>query len=130
MRPETSYQVSNIRSRITEATISDIKETKKIIKLVRANKGFITFHHFASLAQQLNASFNKFPDGSSQGGHFVFLADKNNNSCLVSSSLTRSQMHVKCRNIFLRWQQYSIFQRTHARFRNSYSIITDQSLHI
>ena len=31
-----------------------------------------------------DASYNNLPNGSSQGGHIVFLSDKSNSSCAVS----------------------------------------------
>lgn len=55
IRPTTTYPVSNIRKRTTEATIPDIEGTKKIIKFVKAKKGFINFP-LLHQAQQLKCS--------------------------------------------------------------------------
>lgn len=79
-RPEISFQVSNISSKITNATISDIKETNKVIKFVKEHKSHITFPSLDLKSTKVmmfsDASFNNLSDGNSQGGHIVFLADK------------------------------------------------------
>ena len=75
-RPEISFQVSNISSRISNATISDIKEANKIIKFVKENKSHITFPSLDLKSTKIvmfsNASYSNIPDGNSQGGHVYF----------------------------------------------------------
>ena len=92
-RPEISYQVSRISAKIKTVTIADIKETNKIIKLVKQNKSFITFPslHLPStkVVMYSNASFNNITDGNSQGGYIVFLSDKHNNSSPIAWKSTK-----------------------------------------
>ena len=92
-RPEISYQVSTISAKIKTATIADIKETNKIIKLVKQNKSFITFPslHLPStkVVMYSDASFNNITDGNSQGGYIVFLSDKHNNSSPIAWKSTK-----------------------------------------
>ena len=87
-RPEISFQVSNISSKISNATISDIKEANKIIKFVKENKSHITFPSLDLKSTKIvmfsDASYNNIPDGNSQGGHVVFLTDKHKMSCPLS----------------------------------------------
>ena len=86
--PEISFQVSMISSRIKDATISDVKETNKLIKHVKDNKNSIKFPSLHRPSTKVimfaDASFNNLPDGSSQGGYIVLLADKNNRCCPIS----------------------------------------------
>ena len=92
-RPEISYQVSTISAKIKTATISDIKETNKIIKFVKQNKSFITFPslHLPStkVVMYSDASFNNLSDGNSQGGYIIFLSDKYNNSSPIAWKSTK-----------------------------------------
>ena len=86
-RAEISYQVLKISNRITEATISDVKERNKIIKCAKANKDFIIFPPFhipnTTFTMFSGTSFNKLLDGLGQRGHIVFLVNKIK-SCPIS----------------------------------------------
>ena len=86
--PEISFQVSTISSRITKATVSDIKEVNKIVKNVKGNKHCITFPSLDLSSTHVvmfsDASFNNHPNGSSQGGYIVMIVDKHNQSCPIS----------------------------------------------
>ena len=86
--PEISFQVSMISSRIKDATVSDIKETNKLIKHVKENKNFIKFPSLhrpsTKVVMFADASFNNLSDGSSQGGYIVLLVDKDNRCCPIS----------------------------------------------
>ena len=83
-RPEISFQVSHISSKIVDANISGIKETNKIMKFVKEYKNHIIFPslHLEStkIVMFSDASFNNLSDGYSQGGYIVFIADKFNMS--------------------------------------------------
>ena len=86
--PEISFQVSNISSKVEDATTSDIKETNKINKFVKENKNHITFPSLQLESTKIvmfsHAGFNNLYDGYSQVEHIVFIADKFNMSCPVS----------------------------------------------
>ena len=98
-RPEISFHVSHISSKIVDATISDIKETSKIIKFLKENKNHITFPslHLEStkIVMFSDASFNNLSDGYSQGGDIVFIADKFNMSCPISWKSTKVRRVAK-----------------------------------
>ena len=68
-RPEISFQVSNISTRITKATVQDIRETNKIIKFAKSNRSYITFSslHLPSdkVIMYSDASFNNLCNGAS-----------------------------------------------------------------
>ena len=86
--PGISFQVSNISSKIVDATISDIKDTNKIIKFDKENKNHRTFLSLQPESTKIvmfsDASSNNLSDGYLEGGHIVFIADKFNMSCPVS----------------------------------------------
>lgn len=87
-RPEISYQVSNISSKIKDATINDIKEVNQIIKFVKTNENHITFPSLDIPSTRVtiysDASFNNIPNGNSQGGYITMLTDKHQRSCPIS----------------------------------------------
>ena len=82
-QPEISFQVSSVSSKIRNATISDIKTANKIINFIKDNKTHITFPSL-HLPSTKVFMYSNVPDGCSQGGYLVFLADKNNTSCPIS----------------------------------------------
>ena len=81
-RPEIAFTVSKISSRIKDATISDMKEANKAIKQIKSSTSHITFPPLdlksARVVVYSDSSYNNLEDGSSQGGHIVFLQDKHN----------------------------------------------------
>ena len=83
--PEISFQVLIISTRVTKATVHDIRETNKI-KFAKSNRSFIIFpsHHLPSVTMCFDASFSSLFNGASQGGYIVLLTDQFNNSCLIS----------------------------------------------
>ena len=87
-RPEISFQVSSIGSKIKDATVSDIKEVNKVIGYVKEHPTHITFPplHLPStrIVMYSDSSFNNLPKGGSQGAHIVFLVDKHNHSCPIA----------------------------------------------
>ena len=89
-RPEISFMVSNISSRISSATIHDILEVNKVVKFVKQQKGYITIQKldFASLklVAYSDASFNNVDNGNSQGGQIVFMSDKYDTCCPITWS--------------------------------------------
>ena len=98
-RPEISFIVSEISSRISSATVSDILSVNKTIKFVKSSPGFITMPKLDLSSLRITAysdsSFNNLPKGNSQGAHVVFLADDNNQSCPVSWSSNKVKRVVR-----------------------------------
>ena len=92
-RPEVSYHVCEISTRVKNATIADILTINKVIKFIKSTPSHITIPVMNLESLQLllysDTSFNILPDGGSQGGYIVFLRDKLSNSVPIAWSLTR-----------------------------------------
>ena len=79
-RSEISFHVCEISTKIKTTTISDIISVKKVIKFIKntppPQKKTTTpqvtskYHHLNSVLY-CDATFNKLPDGSSQGGYIL-----------------------------------------------------------
>ena len=87
-RPEISYHVCHISSRVKNATISDIFTINKVIKFIKSTPSHITIPvmnlEFLQLLLYSDASFNNLSDVGSQGGYIVFLCDKFSNSAPIA----------------------------------------------
>ena len=98
-RPEISFTVSEISSRISSATVSDILSINKTIKFVKSSPGFITMPRLdltsLRIAAYSDSSFNNLPKGNSQGAYVVFLADDSHQSCPVSWSSNKVKRVVR-----------------------------------
>ena len=92
-RPDISFTVSNVSSHIKQATISDIKETTKVIKHIKDTPSEMIFPTLdiqsVEVVVYTDSSFNNLDDGGSQGGQIVFLKDQFNRSCPISWRSTR-----------------------------------------
>ena len=92
-RPEISFDVSEISSRILTSTVADILRVNKIIKFVKTNPSYITIPSLdlktLKIVVYTDASFGNLADGGSQGGHVIFLCDSDNNASLLSWSSNR-----------------------------------------
>ena len=75
--PEISFFICKTSTQIKDATISDLISAKRIVKFVKKTPTYIGIPtlHFESLYIKLflDASFNNFYNGGSQGGFLVFL---------------------------------------------------------
>ena len=98
-RPEISFTVSDVSSRITTATIEDIKSINKTIKLVKSNQSFITIPKLntnnLTIKVFSDASFNNLENGYSQGGYIAFLTDDSGKSSPISWSSNRIKRVVR-----------------------------------
>lgn len=87
-RPEISFQVSVISSKLQNATIADIKDANKVVILVKNNPSFINFPRLnpnnVKVTVYSDASFNNVDNGYSQGGFIVFLSDNSKLMCPVA----------------------------------------------
>ena len=94
-RPEISFHVSSISSKIKTATVADMKEINKTIKFVQTTQNQILFPHLnlpnTRLVMFSDASYNNLKDGGSQGGHVVFLVDDQLQSCPLLWSSNRTK---------------------------------------
>jgi len=98
-RPEISFYTCAISTKITDATIADIKAANKVVKFCQSNESSIHFPRLdkdsISVKVFSDASFNNLPNGGSQGGHIVFLTDKNNNSAPIAWNSSRIKRVAK-----------------------------------
>ena len=98
-RPEISFPVSSLSSKVKTATIVDIIEANKIVKFVKTNPGFIKIPKLdiesIRVASYSDASFNNLTDGGSQGALITFLYDKNGSCAPISWSSNRIKRVVR-----------------------------------
>ena len=98
-RPEISFTVSDVSSRVTTAKLSDIKVINKTIKFLKSYKGFITIPKLnlneLTIKVFTDASFNNIEGGQSQGGYIVFLTDQSNRSSPICWSSNRVRRVVR-----------------------------------
>ena len=75
-RPEISFTVSDVSSRITTASIADVKLINKAIKFLKSHTCHITVPKFnlnnLSIKVFNDASFNNHKGGQSQGGYITW----------------------------------------------------------
>ncbi len=81
-RPEISFDVSVMTSKIRTATIDDLLYCNKVLKQVQSNPTYITFPGLMmeslSLVVHCDSSWNNLPNGGSQGAYVALLKDDNN----------------------------------------------------
>ena len=98
-RPEISFTVSDISSRIRDATISDIKRINKIVKFLKSHRSYIQIPvldlNSLSIKVFADASFNNLHNGQSQGGHIIVCADSIGNCSLISWNSNRVRRVVR-----------------------------------
>ena len=92
-RPEISFDVSVMTSRIRIATVEDLVYCNKVLKQVQSNPTYITFPGLImeslSLVVHCDSSWNNLPNGGSQGAYVVLLKDNNNFISPVAWSSTK-----------------------------------------
>ena len=92
-RPEISFEVCQISTRVNNATVADILSVNKVIKFVKSTPSSISIPKLdlksLSITVFADASFNNLPDGGSQGGYIIFLNDKYNSVVPLSWNSTR-----------------------------------------
>ena len=92
-RPEISFEVSQINTRVKNATVADILSVNKVIKFVKSTPSSISIPKLdlksLSITVFADASFNNLPDGGGQGGYIIFLNDKYNSVIPLSWDSTR-----------------------------------------
>ena len=95
-RPEIAYHVCVAATISSSATVRDAQQLNKVIKKVQNSTAFITYPSLQfdtiHIRVYTDGSYNSLPNGFSQGGQIVFLADAQGNSCPIawkSSKLRR-----------------------------------------
>ena len=91
--PETTFQASEISTRITKSTIKEIKDINKVVQYVKNNRSFIKIQQIEKKSLHIkvyaDASYGNLHDGGSQGGLIVLLCDDQNNSSPIAWNSTR-----------------------------------------
>ena len=92
-RPEISFEVCQVSTRVKNATVADILSINKVIKFVKSTPSSISIPKLGlkslSITVFADASFNNLPDGGGQGGYIIFLNDKYNSVIPLSWNSTR-----------------------------------------
>ena len=98
-RPEISFTVSELSSRVNSATISDLLYVNKAIKFVQTTESYITIPKLdlssTSILVYTDASFNNLTDGHSQGGQIIVLLDRNGSCSPISWSSNKIKRVLK-----------------------------------
>ena len=87
-RPDISYHICEISTRVKNATIADMFTINKVIKSIKSTTSYITIPIMDLESLQLllysDASFNSQPGWGSQGGDIVFLWNKFSKSAPIA----------------------------------------------
>ena len=87
-KPEISFEVSYLSSRVTEATIEDVIKANKIVTRIQANTLRLLFpsldRRFLHIQVFTDGSFNSLPKSGSQGGQIVLLCNNQQNCSMLA----------------------------------------------
>ena len=86
-RPDISFDVSNLASKLENATVEDIKYCNKIISKVTSNSYELKYQKLdgnIKLFAYTDASFANLKNGGSQGSYLIFLVGENGLCNLLS----------------------------------------------
>ena len=78
-RPDISYYVCQLSTKLNDATVNDILLANKVVKKVKRENICLKFNRLTGpmrLIAYSDASYANLKDGSSQGGNMIFLADE------------------------------------------------------
>ena len=79
-RPDISFDISKIASRLHVSTVEDMKKVNKVIRKVQAEQVCLNFNDLGKQVELLlfsAASFGNLSDDGSQGGYAIFLRGEN-----------------------------------------------------
>ena len=92
-KPEISFEVSYLSSRVTEATIGNVIKANKIVTRIQANPSRLLFlnldRRFLHIQVFTDGSFNSLPKSGNQGGQIVLLCDKQQNCSMLAWNSSR-----------------------------------------
>lgn len=98
-RPEISFVVSDVSSRVQAANISDVKLVNKTIKFLKSHKSYMKIPKLNLNSLEIkvftDASFNNLIDGKSQGGHLAILVDSFGQSSIITWNSNRIRRVVR-----------------------------------
>ena len=87
-RPDVSYAACIAGNALTKGTVADLKFVNKTIKYMKANPLSLRYNkvqlNMSMIVVFCDASFGNLKDGSSQGGHIVFITARDGNSCILT----------------------------------------------
>ena len=86
-RPDISYDVSILSSKLRDATLNELQTVNKLINEIKDNQyklRYLPLNLPLKIVLFTDAAFGNLSDGGSQAGHVIFLVDKHNNSNLLS----------------------------------------------
>ena len=97
-RPDLSFDVCQLSTRISQATIRDLIDANKVIRRAKQDQYYVTFPPLNLQTLEIlaygDASFKNLPRGGSQGGNIIFLTD-GSKSCPLQWSSTRIKRVVR-----------------------------------
>ena len=98
-RPDISFDCCVLSTQQAKPTYKNVNDANKSLRDAKCNKFSLQFKklHIPSLriAVYSDASFANLPDGSSQGGHIIFLCDKFRNSAPICWSSRKVKRVVR-----------------------------------
>ena len=98
-RPEISFAVSDLSSKVKSATVNELIEVNKVVKFIKTTPSLLKIPKLdlesTRVASYTDASFNSMIDGSSQGAFIIFLYDKNGSCAPISWASNRIKRVVR-----------------------------------
>ena len=98
-RPDLSFEVCQLSSKVTQANVEDIIQLNKVVHLAKKHKVELVFPRIDMSSVQMivyaDSSFNNLPKGGSQEGHIVFISDRNNKCAPLSWASQRIKRVVR-----------------------------------
>ncbi|CAL4194516.1 unnamed protein product [Meganyctiphanes norvegica] len=92
-RPDLSFDVSDLSCSIKDARIMDLQRAAKVVRKAKSSCVSLKFPSLDLAATEVviysDASYGNLPNGSSQGGHIIFLYDSHGKCTPISWSSTK-----------------------------------------
>ena len=92
-RPDLSFDACDLSCRIKNAKIEDLLRAIKVIRKAKSSRVSIKFPDLdlstIKVVIYSDASYGNLPDGSSQGGHIIFLCDTEGKCAPITWSSTK-----------------------------------------
>ena len=98
-RPDISFDVAIITSKVTSPTVKDMKLANKVVRNLKSSSYEIEFCKLQNplhLSVYSDASYANLPNGGSQGGQIVFLSDES--GLLSPITWTSKKVRRVCRS--------------------------------
>ena len=82
-RPDIPYDVCELSTSLKHATVKNILDANKVVKKLKSDSLVLKFQSIneenVKIVVYSDSSFGNLPDGSSQGGYTILLADDKGN---------------------------------------------------